>query len=132
MTRRRPGYGWRRAGRADTVRATGDHGGRAGPPSDVEVPVAGDEATMPDRPAEAAAPAGTDPARRPGEPGDPAAPPGARPVDSESATGRFGAVGKPFRRNAFLVGFLGGLGLLLAYAVYLGLRNAASILVLIF
>jgi predicted PurR-regulated permease PerM len=36
------------------------------------------------------------------------------------------------RRNPFLIGFLGGLGLLLAYAVFLGLRNAASMFVLIF
>jgi predicted PurR-regulated permease PerM len=36
------------------------------------------------------------------------------------------------RRNPFLVGFVGGLGALLAYGVYMGLRNAASILVLIF
>ena len=46
---------------------------------------------------------------------------------------RFGRPGPPMnRRNPFLVGFLGGLGLLLAYGVFLGLRNAASILVLIF
>ncbi len=45
---------------------------------------------------------------------------------------RFGEVGRPFHRNPFLVGFLGGLGLLLAYGVFVGLRNAASILVLIF
>jgi predicted PurR-regulated permease PerM len=46
---------------------------------------------------------------------------------------RFGRPGPPMnRRNPFLIGFFGGLGLLLAYAVFLGLRNAASILVLIF
>jgi predicted PurR-regulated permease PerM len=46
---------------------------------------------------------------------------------------RFGRPGPPLsRRNPFLTGFVGGLGLLLAYGVFLGLRNAASILVLIF
>ena len=45
----------------------------------------------------------------------------------------FGRPGRPLnRRSPLLTGFLGGLGLLLAYAVFLGLRNAASILVLIF
>lgn len=48
-------------------------------------------------------------------------------------TGRFGRPGAPLnRRSPFLMGFAGGLGVLLAYAVFLGLRNAASILVLIF
>ena len=45
--------------------------------------------------------------------------------------GRFGVPGRPLRRNSFLVGFTGALGVLLAYAVYLGLRNAAGILVLV-
>jgi predicted PurR-regulated permease PerM len=46
---------------------------------------------------------------------------------------RFGRPGPPLnRRNPFLVGFLGGLGALSAYGLYGGLRNAASILVLIF
>ena len=35
-------------------------------------------------------------------------------------------------RNPFLLGLLGGLGIILAYAIFLGLRNAGSILVLIF
>jgi predicted PurR-regulated permease PerM len=53
-------------------------------------------------------------------------------VDSE-LQGRFGRPGRPLnRRSPFMVGFVGGLGLLLAYASFLGLRNAASILVLIF
>jgi predicted PurR-regulated permease PerM len=47
-------------------------------------------------------------------------------------TGRFGDPGRPLRRNAFLVGFTGGLGVLLAYAAFLAVRNAASILVLVF
>lgn len=46
---------------------------------------------------------------------------------------RFGTPGAPLnRRNPFYIGLLGGLGALLAYAIYLGIRNAASILVLIF
>jgi predicted PurR-regulated permease PerM len=46
---------------------------------------------------------------------------------------RFGRPGPPMnRRNPFLIGFLGGLGVLLAYGVFVGLRNAASILVLMF
>ena len=46
---------------------------------------------------------------------------------------RFGTPGLPLdRRNPFLIGLLGGLGVLLAYAIFLGIRNAASILVLIF
>ncbi|MEU4241977.1 AI-2E family transporter [Actinoplanes sp. NPDC026619] len=46
---------------------------------------------------------------------------------------RFGTPGPPLdRRNPFMIGLLGGLGVILAYALFLGLRNAASILVLIF
>jgi predicted PurR-regulated permease PerM len=60
----------------------------------------------------------------------------AEPVPEEAAPEdehRFGHPGPPMnRRNPFLIGFLGGLGLLLAYAVFLGLRNAASMFVLIF
>ncbi|WP_374271919.1 AI-2E family transporter [Actinoplanes sp. M2I2] len=51
----------------------------------------------------------------------------------EHLAGRFGRPGPPLdRRNPFMIGLLGGLGLILAYAIFLGLRNAASILVLIF
>nr|WP_242625257.1 AI-2E family transporter [Krasilnikovia cinnamomea] len=47
--------------------------------------------------------------------------------------GRYGAPGPALNwRNPFLTGFLGGLGLVLAYACFVGLRNASSILVLIF
>ena len=69
------------------------------------------------------------------------APPAARsesepPVDADDESGPqegFGEPGPPLnRRSPFFVGFVGGLGLLLAYAAFLGLRNAASILVLIF
>ena len=50
-----------------------------------------------------------------------------------SEEGRFGTPGPPLdRRSPFLIGFLGGLGVLLAYAAFLGVRNATSILVLIF
>ncbi|WP_442932508.1 AI-2E family transporter [Micromonospora sp. NBC_01699] len=36
------------------------------------------------------------------------------------------------RRNSFLIGFTGGLGLLLAYTTFLAVRGAASMLILIF
>jgi predicted PurR-regulated permease PerM len=50
-----------------------------------------------------------------------------------SDEGRFGTPGPPLdRRNPFYIGFVGGIGLLLAYAAYQGVRNAGSILVLIF
>ena len=75
---------------------------------------------------------------RPAETDDPApapAPPAAEPpIDDDPHRDRqFGAPGPRLnRRNPFLVGLLGGLGLLTAYGIFLGLRNAASILVLIF
>jgi predicted PurR-regulated permease PerM len=53
-------------------------------------------------------------------------------ADGPHPSGRFGEPGPPLRRNAFLLGFAGGLGLLLAYAAFLAVRNAASILVLVF
>lgn len=54
-------------------------------------------------------------------------------VGADQRAGRFGRPGPPLNwRNPFLIGFAGGLGVLVAYAVFLGLRNAASILVLIF
>jgi predicted PurR-regulated permease PerM len=62
-------------------------------------------------------------------------PPAPDPVpDDESAhSGEFGRPGPPLNwRNPFLFGLLGGLGLITAYGIFLGLRNAASILVLIF
>ncbi|WP_442933446.1 AI-2E family transporter [Micromonospora sp. CPCC 205554] len=46
-------------------------------------------------------------------------------------SGRFGVPGRPLRRSAFLIGFTGALGVLLAYALFLGIRNAAGILVLV-
>jgi predicted PurR-regulated permease PerM len=86
----------------------------------VEVPVTADES----RPVEDDADA------------SPAPPPGAGPeppADDPHRDGEVGPPGPPLnRRNPFLVGLLGGLGLLTAYGIFLGLRNAASILVLIF
>lgn len=70
-----------------------------------------------------------EPAASPGKP-DAAAEP--ETVEEVASEGRFGAPGAPLRRGPLLVGFLGGLGLLLAYAVFQGLSNATSILVLIF
>ena len=69
---------------------------------------------------------------RPAEAEDPAPAP-APPAAEPPADLQFGAPGPRLnRRNPFLVGLLGGLGLLTAYGIFLGLRNAASILVLIF
>ncbi len=63
----------------------------------------------------------------------PAEPEPEPPADGVDDDGDFGPPGPPLnRRNPFLVGLLGGLGLLTAYGIFLGLRNAASILVLIF
>ncbi|GAA0539841.1 AI-2E family transporter [Paractinoplanes ferrugineus] len=59
-------------------------------------------------------------------------PPPAEQAPADEAP-RFGTPGPPLdRRNPFMIGLLGGFGLILAYAIFLGLRNAASILVLIF
>ncbi|MEV1286809.1 AI-2E family transporter [Micromonospora sp. NPDC049679] len=66
---------------------------------------------------DAAPPADTAPAT-----GDPA----------DAPSGRYGHPGPPLRRGPFLVGFTGALGVLLAYAAFLAVRNAASMLVLIF
>ncbi|MET0423712.1 MAG: AI-2E family transporter [Actinoplanes sp.] len=68
----------------------------------------------------------TDQARVQAEPADDAA-------AEASRAGRFGVPGPPInRRHPFMFGLLGGLGVILAYAIFLGLRNAASILVLVF
>ncbi|GIG91781.1 AI-2E family transporter [Plantactinospora endophytica] len=48
------------------------------------------------------------------------------------APGRFGRPGQPLRLSPFLVGLTGGLGVLLAYAIFLAVRNAGSVLVLVF
>jgi predicted PurR-regulated permease PerM len=86
------------------------------------------------RPAEPTIPPPTQPEATGAEPPEPEAT-GAEPPEPEphlQPSGRFGQPGPPLRRNPFLVGFAGGLGVLLAYAVFLGVRNAASILVLVF
>jgi predicted PurR-regulated permease PerM len=44
----------------------------------------------------------------------------------------YGSPGRPLSRNPFVVGFTAGLGLLLAYSAFLAVRNALSILILIF
>lgn len=72
-----------------------------------------------------------------------AAPPSARrdeanrPTESSAAadsgsSGQFGQPGAPLRLSPFLVGLTGGLGVLLAYAIFLAVRNAASMLALVF
>ena len=54
-------------------------------------------------------------------------------IEQDEREGRFGRPGPPVdRRNPFMIGLLGGLGVILAYAIFLGVRNATSILVLIF
>ncbi|MFF5293572.1 AI-2E family transporter [Paractinoplanes globisporus] len=54
-------------------------------------------------------------------------------IEQDEREGRFGRPGPPVdRRNPFMIGLLGGLGVIVAYAIFLGVRNAASILVLIF
>ena len=98
-------------------------------PSDVEIQVTAEEPDAaehrPARPADGSDAADELDAAGPG-PSDDA-------VKEAEFEGRFGRPGPPLNwRNPFLIGFLGGLGLLLAYSLFLGLRNAASILVLIF
>ncbi|MEV4543924.1 AI-2E family transporter [Micromonospora echinaurantiaca] len=103
---------------------------------DPERPEASRPGAEPDRPG-TSAPAGTPAAAR--EPSGPDATPeeGSRAGSDDddppvfTASGRFGRPGRPLRRNSFLVGFTGALGALLAYTLYLGLRNAAGILVLV-
>ncbi|GAA0801753.1 AI-2E family transporter [Spirilliplanes yamanashiensis] len=91
-------------------------------PTKREEPAPADPADQGDQAVVAAGPSATQP--------PPPTPSGGHPHDPHA--GRFGEPGRPFHRNPFNVGFLGGLGLLLAYGVFTGLRNAASILVLIF
>ncbi|MGN9776839.1 AI-2E family transporter [Micromonospora sp. H33] len=94
-------------------------------------------------PGEQSPPPSGDP-RPPADDSDPDDPGSARAGDSaptgpddpddappDNGSGRFGAPGRPLRRSSFLVGFTGGLGVLLAYALFLGLRNAAGVLVLV-
>jgi predicted PurR-regulated permease PerM len=63
---------------------------------------------------------------------EPAEPP-VDAADEDAREGRFGTPGAPLnRKNPFMIGLMGGLGVIVAYAIFLGVRNAASILVLIF
>jgi predicted PurR-regulated permease PerM len=76
--------------------------------------------------------------RRVAEPEHPAPPEDAE--ESEPAgeapvlppTGKFGPLGRPMGRNAFVTGFVFGLGVLLAYTAYIAVKNAAGMLLLIF
>jgi predicted PurR-regulated permease PerM len=68
---------------------------------------------------------------RPAPPADDADAPADDPV-VPPPSGRFGALGRPLGRNAFVTGFVGGLGVFLAYATYVAVRNAAGMLLLIF
>ncbi|WP_213454236.1 AI-2E family transporter [Rhizomonospora bruguierae] len=74
----------------------------------------------------------------PAEPAEPTAAGDAEPATAGAGGGtgpvehRFGLPGRPLRRNSFLMGFTATLGVLLAYSLYLAVRSAASMLVLIF
>ena len=110
----------------------------AEPPTEPGSPTTtGDPAVPTPRRTGAAAPATARAGRPSGRPADTGTTSvAAAPVDESDATefepsGRFGTPGRPLRRSSFLVGFTGALGVLLAYAVFLGLRNAAGILVLV-
>lgn len=101
---------------------------------------------MPQNPDDAEPRAGDRPARTGAQPplaAEPAArarvteePSGQAPLVVEPAgkadEPRFGVPGRPLRRNSFLLGFTAALGALLAYSLYLALRSAVSMLVLIF
>jgi predicted PurR-regulated permease PerM len=58
--------------------------------------------------------------------------PDGAPAEPDSGAGGFGRPGRPLARSPFLVGFTAGLGLLLAYGVFLVIGNALSILILVF
>ncbi|GLY03629.1 AI-2E family transporter [Actinoplanes sp. NBRC 101535] len=63
----------------------------------------------------------------------PAPPEETTPDEPNGDDNRFGSPGEPInRRSPFVFGFLFGLGVILAYALFLGVRNTASILILIF
>src|SRR6201996_8657364 len=62
-----------------------------------------------------------------------AEPVGDRPAQADAAAGdsRFGELGAPFdRRSPFRIGVLGGLGLAVAYVLWLGITAAAGVLLL--
>lgn len=84
-------------------------------------------------PTEAAGPRATGPAAEaPAVAAGDDAPSGGGKLTDDGENGRFGQPGRPLRRSPFLIGFAGGLGVLLAYAAFLAIRSAASILVLVF
>lgn len=89
---------------------------------------AGDQPAAPEPPA-AAAPTPGDATAVDNASAEPSIPPEAQQHRASQGSGRFGVPGRPLRRNSFLVGLTGGLGALLAYALFLGLRNAAGLLV---
>jgi predicted PurR-regulated permease PerM len=74
--------------------------------------------------------------RRVPEPEHPAPPAGKAETADDAPvpppTGRFGPLGRPLGRNAFVTGFVFGLGVLLAYTAYIAVKNAAGVLLLIF
>jgi predicted PurR-regulated permease PerM len=90
-----------------------------------EAPRAGDAPRAGEEPPDAEAP--PDDAAPPAGMGVP--PEVARDVSEEHP---FGRAGRPLRRNPFVTAYVAGLGLLLAYATFLAVRNAAGILILIF
>ncbi|ASW56419.1 AI-2E family transporter [Plantactinospora sp. KBS50] len=109
------------AGEGHGVTADPEHEGHgaAADPGGEDRPAAED-------PVDHAGPGGGDGSTRDARPGHTGG--GVHPDDP----GRFGRPGRPLRRSPFLVGFTFGLGVLLAYAGFLALRNAASLLVLVF
>lgn len=63
---------------------------------------------------------------------DPEPQPGPDEAPVPPVTGRFGQPGRPLRQSPFLIGFIGGLGALLAWTAYKAVQNAAGVLILIF
>lgn len=90
--------------------------GDSGP---VDVPAAVGTATHPDGEMSASSGDATDPGPTPDH-----------PVAGDA--GQYGQPGRPLRLSPFLVGLTGGLGVLLAYTLFLAVRNAGSVLVLVF
>ena len=89
-----------------------------------QAPTIADETTVPPAAEHVPGPRLAEPARA-------AAPAGEARV-AEGGLSRFGRPGAPLSRSPFVVGFTAGLGLLLAYTLFLLIQDAASILILIF
>nr|WP_306203859.1 AI-2E family transporter [Actinoplanes sp. RD1] len=86
-----------------------------------------------DEPSRPAPPPADEPSRPAPRSADEAPAAASEPGGEAVVTGQFGRPGPPLsRRNPFLIGLTGGLGVIVAYVIFLGIRNAASILVLIF